>query len=323
MIVFAALGVGVLAPLAAGQGRVNLRPKWHRSRGQRYYAQWNQQRTVIRAESAGDPEKPVTRAVVSKQTWGLWREVMSAETNGPARIGLIFDRVAFSRLGPGARMSIDTDLLEPGTRDSLGRALMLLVGGMVVVELDDRGRVTAVSGLEQLRAKVGVDRLKPEVLEPIRAVLTEAWYREMFAAANALYPYEQKALGQTWTRAVEREGERCTVTQQIDAITPGEGRTEVAFSWVGDRAPQESAGAEKATTTIQVSGEGVHALEQGLLVSMSETFEVTRRRPQPASSAASAAVSERIEGRTSHKLMTRNERNREKAKNRKARDATQ
>jgi hypothetical protein len=153
------------------------------------------------------PEPIATR---STQTAEITQEVVEVSEDGVATVRLVYDKLTVSMegvMGEGQTWSSDDPPPEAGAddedpMDQLGRAMSSMVGHAITLRLDDRGKLLAVEGFDELwdRAaeSLGDDPMARQIQETMGEMFSEDSVRKMVGQGMVSFPDEPVAPGDTW-----------------------------------------------------------------------------------------------------------------------------
>jgi hypothetical protein len=156
---------------------------------------------------AGGPLGPDGLEVYTSLTLGVLQTVKSASAEG-VQLELTIDRVAVKLQAPiFTPMGWDTDGVDPshGT-PALGKALSTMLGKSYIVMLSADHQVTAIEGLDAIRAPLKEVEPSLPAVTPILLTLDEESVRKDWGEAKlVLYPMRRVKVGDTWTRAIRED----------------------------------------------------------------------------------------------------------------------
>lgn len=203
---------------------VALFPKW--VKGHTTYVEWQMDSRFVWTPDEDPGHRSITKRFL---VLGLLHEVESLFPNGGARVRLTVERLAFAEDDQEERIWYDTDVGGGEDRSSpFVETFHSLLGQSVMIEFDDTGRVTALTGLDALAQMV---ESRPDEHGHIGAAtywLEEQCFRFLWAQFYSRYAFKEVRVGDTWSRELESQWGRYRFEYRLKRVGAGDNGTPVA-----------------------------------------------------------------------------------------------
>lgn len=321
----AVLGASAVA-VSAGEP-VEIRPKL--ASGSVWYAEFVD--VLEQNIAVTDADTATTNSIESTFTF---KETVLEQSAEKTVIGMTYDRMgmAMPMMGVKQKMHYDSEIPNMSrTGAMLGPICRNIIGGALKAEISAAGRVTSVTGMDEVVEKIAKVTLGNFMFANIKEGLTnEAVQSEYVEPRFALYPEKAVSPGESWTRQYPSAGGRMggqitTINAKLDRVSEEGGRRVAVVSYETARAPDPTRPAQPMANGMLVDsggsksrGTATYDFERGMFVELREqndgTLTIRKKATEPAAEAqVMARVSTR--GTRTMTILTEEQRSKQKTEN--------
>jgi hypothetical protein len=246
----------------------DIRPHW--KAGQCYYIEFDWRRD-IKYLGENLPEESRHRRWSAVEGW--WEQVDSISSNGTVHLTLTFDHLAANYGNdPSLRYDSDQDDRSVDTNE-IGETYRPMIGKRLTVEVDAKGKVVSVHGMEDIYAQIARTVGSNSYLAYMRQTHGDDYIKFLEEQVLAMYAFESKEPGDTWTRRIEHKGIGYDCEYELDSEEKLNGRPGLAIAYhcqLDSRAHDDSKERQKKDgwrhMRAKVSGQAFYDRARGMIV---------------------------------------------------------
>ncbi|HUU96511.1 MAG TPA: hypothetical protein VM487_12290 [Phycisphaerae bacterium] len=257
---------------AAAEEPVLVQPSWEV--GHTIYVEWETE-GIFRVDREEESSK-----MTVWETMGFLCTVVERLPKGGVRLQVTFDRFAAGDDISGTRMTSDSDQSNrSGVNDPFFEVLRPVLGESYTVELNAKGVVQCVRGLDKLLALVERVSRNELALRHAEVVLDEQMHMGMWDLFHAPYAFRAVRPGDTWRRVIQSykgpNGYRFTA-KRIDGGS--DQRVHIEYTVAAVPSPETQAaerwwGVRYENRRMRARGTAVFVPKDGYIVEMRESGE--------------------------------------------------